>query len=98
MVQSWVRTNRVRPRPLKSLGEQQRPHITRSQPLLRLPKSSRCLTKQFQVMLYTALGNVSLPESLEAVHLLGALAGHDLDCGSVVDDFEVSGLDEDVDD
>jgi hypothetical protein len=63
-----------------------------------MPKSSRGLTNRFQVMLYTSLGNVSLSGSLEAVHLLGALAGHDLDCGPLVDDLEVSRLDKDVDD
>ena len=63
-----------------------------------MPKSSRRSTKRFQVMLYTPLGNVSLPGSLEAVHLLGGLAGHDLDCGPLVDDLEVSGLDQHVDD
>jgi len=56
------------------------------------------LTQRFQVMLYTSLGNVSLSESLEAIHLLGGLAGHNLDCGPLVDDLEVSGLDEHVDD
>src|SRR5271155_4825873 len=71
------------------------PHIHPGQ---TLPKSSTRLTKRFQVMLYTSLENVSLSESLEAVHLLGGLAGHNLDCGPLVDDFEVSGLDEHVDD
>ena len=63
-----------------------------------MPRSSTRLTKRFQVMLYTPLGNVSLPESLEAVHLLGGLAGHDLNCGPLVDDLEVSRLHEHVDD
>jgi hypothetical protein len=63
-----------------------------------VPRSSRGLTNRFQVMLYTSLGNVGLPECLEAVHLLRALTGHDLDCGPLVDDLEVSRHDEDVDD
>jgi hypothetical protein len=62
----------------------------------RLSRSSKGFTKRLQVMLYTPLGNVGRPECFEAVHLLGSVAGHDLDCGPLVEDFDVSLVDQDV--
>ena len=55
------------------------------------------LSRWLQMMLYTSLGSVGLSGGFEAVHLLRCVAGHDLDCGPLVHDAEVSRFDEDLD-
>jgi hypothetical protein len=59
-------------------------------------RSSRGFTKRLQVMLYTPLGNVGRPECLEAVHLLGRFAEHNLDCAPLVEDLDVSLVNQDI--
>src|SRR6516165_2289625 len=63
-----------------------------------MPGASKGVTDWRGEMRYTSLGKVGgLPVCLEALHLLGAVAGHSLERGPVLHDAQIAVLDEDLD-